>query len=92
MFYTASLVSRGRKPCERTIDTYSQSLLAHHSVNKKNTARTIEATLLALVLKPHAIRHAPMKDEPRYPAGRVIQDMPPDMEVAPPSLAKGRGR
>ena len=52
----------------------------------------MEATLLALVLKPHAIRHAPMKDEPRYPAGRVIQGMPPDMEVAPPSLAGGEGR
>ena len=69
MFYTASLVSRGRKPCERTIDTYNQSLLAHHRVNRKNTASTMEATLLALVLKPHAIRHAPMKDEPRYQRG-----------------------
>lgn len=45
--------------------TYTQLFLAHHNVNKKNTASTNEATLLASVLKPHAMRHAPMNDDPR---------------------------
>lgn len=53
----------------------------------KNTASTIDATLLALVLNPHAIKQAPMNEEPRYPAGNVSQDMPPDMDVTPPSSA-----
>jgi hypothetical protein len=54
----------------------------------KKAARMIVAILLALVLKPHAIRHAPMKDEPRYPAGSVSQGIPPDIFVAPPSSAR----
>lgn len=45
--------------------TYNQSLLAHHRVNKKNTASTILAILLAFVSNPHAMRAAPMKEEPR---------------------------
>lgn len=61
--------------------------LAHHNVNKKNTASTIDAILLAFVLNPHAIKQAPMKEEPRYPAGSVSQATPPDMRVEPPSSA-----
>jgi hypothetical protein len=45
--------------------TYSQFFRAHHSVNRKKTARTIVATLLALVLNPHAIKQAPINDEPK---------------------------
>ena len=67
--------------------TYNQFRLAHQSVNKKNAARTREATLLALMLNPHAMREAPMNEEPRYPAGRVMMGTPPDMRVAPPSSA-----
>jgi hypothetical protein len=44
---------------------YSRFRRAHHKVNKKKTASTIDATLLASVLNPHAIRQAPMKEEPR---------------------------
>jgi hypothetical protein len=69
-------------------DTHNKLRRAHHSVNKKNTASTRLAILLAFVSNPHAIKQAPMKEEPRYPAGRVIHDMPPDMRVAPPSSAK----
>lgn len=56
-------------------------------MNKKNTARTRETTLLASVSNPQAIRVAPMNDEPRYPAGSVSQATPPDMLVTPPSSA-----
>ena len=48
---------------------------------------TREAILLALVLKPHAIKHAPMNEDPRYPAGRVKQGTPPFIRVEPPSSA-----
>jgi len=48
----------------------------------------MDAILLAFVLNPQTIRHAPMKEEPRYPAGRVIQEIPPDILVAPPSSAE----
>ena len=68
-------------------ETYNQFRLAHQSVNKKNAARIIVATLLALVLNPHVMSAAPMSDEPRYPAGRVSQGIPPDIRVAPPSSA-----
>jgi len=62
-----------------------QFLLAHQSVKRKNTASTIDAILLALVLNPHAIKHAPMNEDPRYPAGRVNHGIPPDIAVEPPS-------
>ena len=42
----------------------------------------MDAILLAL-----AIRQAPMKEDPRYPAGRVNDRMPPDILVSPPSSA-----
>lgn len=45
--------------------TYKRFLRAHHKVNRKKTARTRVATLLAFVSKPHAMRQAPMKHEPR---------------------------
>jgi hypothetical protein len=56
-------------------------------VKRKNTAMTSEAILLAFVLNPHAIKQAPINEEPRYPAGRVSQDIPPDILVTPPSSA-----
>lgn len=59
-------------------------------MNKKNPARINVAILLALVLNPHVIKAAPMRDEPRYPAGRVSQGIPPDIRVAPPSSAEAR--
>jgi hypothetical protein len=68
--------------------THNQFLRAHHRVKRKNTARAREAILLALVSNPHAMREAPMSEDPRYPAGRVIQGMPPDMRVSPPSSAE----
>jgi len=61
--------------------------LAHQSVKTKKTARTRLATLLALVSNPHAISAAPIRLEPRYPAGSVIHAIPPDILVAPPSSA-----
>ena len=64
-----------------------QLLLAHQSVKRKNTASTIDAILLAFVLNPHAIKHAPMNEDPRYPAGRVNHGIPPDIAVEPPSSA-----
>jgi hypothetical protein len=67
--------------------TYSISRLAHHRKNRKNTARTKQATLLAFVSKPHTISAAPIRLEPRYPAGSVSQAIPPDICVAPPSSA-----
>jgi hypothetical protein len=67
--------------------TYKKFLLAHQSVNKKKPANTRLAILLALVSNPQAIKAAPMKEEPRYPAGRVIHGIPPDISVAPPSSA-----
>jgi hypothetical protein len=45
--------------------THSQFRFAHQSVNKKKTAITIDAILLAFVLNPHAIKQAPIKDEPK---------------------------
>jgi len=47
----------------------------------------MDATLLALALNPQVIRQAPMKEDPRYPAGRVNDEMPPDILVTPPSSA-----
>ena len=64
-----------------------QLLLAHQRVKRKNTASTIDAILLAFVLNPHAIKHAPMNEDPRYPAGRVNHGIPPDIAVEPPSSA-----
>jgi hypothetical protein len=49
----------------RVKNTHNQSRLAHQSVNRKKTANTNDAILLAFVLNPHAIKQAPMKDEPR---------------------------
>ena len=65
-----------------------QFLRAHHRVNRKKAAKTIDATLLAFISNPHAIKQAPMNDDPRYPAGRVMKGIPPDMRVAPPSSAE----
>lgn len=79
-----------RKPWHR-LNTYNQFLRAHQSVNRKNAARTRDAILLAFVSKPHAINAAPISPEPRYPAGRVIQGIPPDIRVAPPSSAAYNG-
>ena len=70
-----------------SVETYNQFLRAHQSVNKKNAARTRQAILLALVSNPQAIKQAPMSEEPRYPAGRVIQGIPPNIRVSPPSSA-----
>jgi len=67
--------------------THRTFRLAHHSVKIKNAARTMLATLLALVSNPHAMSAAPIRPEPRYPAGKVSQEIPPDMVVAPPSSA-----
>ena len=71
------------------MDDYSYviSLLAHQRVNTKKKAITIVATLLASISNPQAIREAPMKDDPRYPAGNVMSGIPPDIRVAPPSSA-----
>lgn len=66
--------------------THSQSLRDHHSVSRNATASTNEHTLLATMLKPQVIKHAPMKAEPRYPALSVIAGLPPDMCVTPPSF------
>jgi len=63
----------------------SQSLRAHHSVNRKQTPSTILAILLATMSNPQNMRSAPMREEPRYPAGKVMADMPPCMCVTPPS-------
>ena len=67
--------------------TYKILRLAHQSVKTKKTARTRLAPLLAFVSNPHAMSAAPIKPEPRYPAGRVSQGIPPDIVVAPPSSA-----
>lgn len=56
-------------------------------MKRKKAARARLAILLALVLKPQAMRQAPMKEEPRYPAGKVKAGIPPDILVAPPSSA-----
>jgi hypothetical protein len=50
---------------------YKISLLAQNKVNKKKPAKTSDAILLAVMSNPHAMRAAPMKAEPVYPAGRV---------------------
>jgi len=47
------------------VGAYSKFRLAHQRVNRKKAASTNEAILLASVLKPQAIKHAPMKEEPR---------------------------
>ena len=44
---------------------HSKFLLAHQRVNKKNTASTKLATLLALVSKPQVIKQAPINEDPR---------------------------
>ena len=51
-------------------------------------ARTSVATFDASVSNPHAMRQAPIKLLPRYPAGSVMIGIPPDILVAPPSSAK----
>jgi hypothetical protein len=68
--------------------TDTQLRRAHQRVKTKKPARANEAILLAFSLKPQAMSAAPTREEPRYPAGRVIQGIPPDMRVAPPSSAK----
>ena len=69
----------------RIVPIVSQSLLAHHSVSRKQTPRTMLAILLATISKPQNMRSAPMREDPRYPAGSVIALIPPCMCVTPPS-------
>ena len=69
-----------------TVTIVSQSRRAHHSVSKKQTASTRLATLLATISNPQKIKSAPIKEDPRYPAGKVIAQIPPRMCVTPPSL------
>ena len=67
----------------------SQYTLHPHVVGLINTyARTIVATFDASVSNPQAMRQAPIKLLPRYPAGSVMRGIPPDILVAPPSSAK----
>ena len=68
-------------------NTHRRLRRAHQSVKIKNAASTRLATLLAFVSNPHAISAAPIRPEPRYPAGSVSHGIPPDMLVAPPSSA-----
>lgn len=63
----------------------SQSFLAHHNVNKKHTANTMLATLLATILNPQNVSNAPTNDDPKYPAGSVNICFPPRICVTPPS-------
>lgn len=63
----------------------SQSRRDHHSVMRKQTPTTMDAILDATTLKPQKIRRAPTSEDPRYPAGRVIQPTPPAIIVTPPS-------
>ena len=67
--------------------TYTQLFRAHQSVKRKKAAMTRDATFAAFVSNPQTMSAAPMSDEPRYPAGRVTQGIPPDIRVAPPSSA-----
>lgn len=71
-----------RSPTARRMVTIvSQSFRAHHSVSKKQTPRTMLAILLATMLKPQKVSRAPIRLDPRYPAGNVIAWIPPDMCV-----------
>ena len=63
----------------------NQSFRAHHSVSKKHTPSTILATLLATILNPQNVSSAPIRLDPRYPAGSVMACFPPRMCVTPPS-------
>ena len=65
----------------RIVTIVSQSFLAHHNVSRKQTPRTILATLLATMLKPQKISKPPIRLDPRYPAGRVMNCFPPRMWV-----------
>lgn len=69
----------------RIVPIVNQSFRAHQSVKRKQTPRTKLATLLATISNPAKIKRAPMMDDPRYPAGNVIADIPPLICVTPPS-------
>jgi hypothetical protein len=69
----------------KIVTIVNQSLRAHQSVNKKHTPSTILATLLATMLNPANISNAPIKLDPRYPAGSVRNCLPPRICVTPPS-------
>ena len=69
----------------RIVMMVNQSLRPHHRVRRKQTPTIMLATLLATTLKPAKINRAPIIDDPRYPAGRVMALMPPCMWVTPPS-------
>ncbi|TLD32943.1 hypothetical protein PspLS_00211 [Pyricularia sp. CBS 133598] len=69
----------------RTVKMVSQSFLPHQRVNKKHTARTKLTTLLAMISNPQKMSSAPMSELPRYPAGRVMAEIPPRIIVTPPS-------
>ena len=75
-----------RATLNSTVIIVSQSLRAHHNVSKKHTPKAILATLLATMSNPQKISNAPINEDPRYPAGKVIALMPPRMCVTPPSL------
>lgn len=55
-------------------------------MRRKQTPRTMLATLLATMSNPQNMSKAPIKDDPRYPAGSVIALIPPRICVTPPSL------
>ena len=49
----------------RIVTIVSQSFLAHHSVSKKQTPRTILAIFEATMLKPQNVSKPPINEEPR---------------------------
>jgi hypothetical protein len=49
----------------RIVTIVSQSLLAHQSVSRKQTPKTILATLLATMSNPQNMSRAPMREDPR---------------------------
>lgn len=74
---------------DHAIGRVSGFMSARSRYDSTNThARTIVATFDASVSNPQAMRQAPIKLLPRYPAGSVMAGIPPDILVAPPSSAK----
>jgi hypothetical protein len=65
------------RPMNRMPIARVSQFLAHHKVKSKQTPKNILAILDAKMLKPHMTRIAPIKEDPRYPAGRVHAWIPP---------------
>ena len=64
VFPSSNQQATNNPTASNTVTMVNQSLRAHQSVSRKQTPKTILATLLATISKPAKINNAPIIEEP----------------------------